>query len=302
MRITVVGAGVSGLVTAVTLQEHGHDVRVVAAASGAATTSDVAGAVWFPYHVGPPDRVAAWASVTRAWLEELARTQRAAGVDILDGYEITPTDERPWWAEAVAITRAPAPVTGAPGSWRFIAPRAEPAIMLPWLTAQLHAPIETRTVARLEDEPGDAVIDCSGLGARALTGDTQIRPLLGQIIIADRGEVDLGVTVTDDRDPDDFFYVIPRRDTLVLGGCALPVAPDQPPPAPDPAITARILAHAAALGLLPGPTRRIRTGLRPFRPTVRLEREGRVIHNYGHGGAGFTLARGCALDVAALLA
>ncbi|WP_343394071.1 FAD-dependent oxidoreductase [Candidatus Amarobacter glycogenicus] len=40
--------------------------------------------------------------------------------------------------------------------------------------------------------------------------------------------------------------------------------------------------------------------MRPYRTTVRLERDGRIIHNYGHGGAGFTLARGCAEEVAAL--
>jgi D-amino-acid oxidase len=42
-------------------------------------------------------------------------------------------------------------------------------------------------------------------------------------------------------------------------------------------------------------------GLRPVRPTVRLEAEGHVVHCYGHGGAGVTLAWGCGLEVAALL-
>jgi D-amino-acid oxidase len=45
-------------------------------------------------------------------------------------------------------------------------------------------------------------------------------------------------------------------------------------------------------------------GLRPARPTVRLEAErignGTVIHNYGHGGAGFTLSWGCAGEVRTL--
>jgi len=50
-----------------------------------------------------------------------------------------------------------------------------------------------------------------------------------------------------------------------------------------------------------------RVGLRPFRQSgVRLGTErlqdGRVvIHNYGHGGAGFTLSWGCARRVAELV-
>ena len=67
MDVTVVGAGVIGLVTALTLEERGHTVRVVAAAYGETTTSAVAGAVWFPYRAGPPAKVAAWAARTRAW-------------------------------------------------------------------------------------------------------------------------------------------------------------------------------------------------------------------------------------------
>ncbi len=49
-------------------------------------------------------------------------------------------------------------------------------------------------------------------------------------------------------------------------------------------------------------------GLRPGRPTIRLEcekmkvcgKEIPVVHNYGHGGSGLTLHRGCASDAAAL--
>lgn len=47
-------------------------------------------------------------------------------------------------------------------------------------------------------------------------------------------------------------------------------------------------------------------GLRPGRPQVRLEPEvlpnGKVIiHNYGHGGCGVTVAWGCAEDVVELV-
>ena len=299
VQVTVVGAGVIGLVTALTLEEHGHDVRVVAAATGPTTTSAIAGAVWFPYQVGPPDKVPQWAARTAAWLIELA-ADRDAGIDILTGYEIVDDPALPWWAAATVVERAPAPVAGRPLAWRFTAPRAEPAHFLPWLAARLRRPIEHRVVVELAAEPGDLVIDCTGLAARELAADPAIVPLFGQIVIAEPGGVDLAVTVTDDRVPDEIFYCIPRRHELVLGGCSRPWPPGAPP-AIDPALTARILRQAAALGLPIGKVVTVRTGLRPFRPAVRLEREGRIIHNYGHGGAGFTLCRGCAEAVRDLI-
>jgi len=80
----------------------------------------------------------------------------------------------------------------------------------------------------------------------------------------------------------------------------LPWPPGAPAPI-DADITARILQQARTLGLPIGRVRTERTGLRPYRLEVRLEREGRIIHNYGHGGAGFTLCRGCAVEVASLV-
>lgn len=304
MQITVVGAGVIGLTTALTLEERGHDVRVVAAATDEATTSAVAGACWFPYRAGPPERVAAWAAETRAWLEALA-ADPSAGVDPIVGYEITDeqgaSPPRPWWAANVAVDRAPAPVTGGPLAWRYQSARIEPARFLAWLTGRLRATVERRPVNDLDAEPGDLVVNCAGLAARELVADPALVPLFGQVVLTDVGAVDRTFTVTDERDPDALFYMIPRRDELVLGGCSLPWPPGTPP-AIDPAITERILAQAASLGLAVGPVRRIRAGLRPFRGEVRLERAGRVIHNYGHGGAGYTLCRGCAESVAALVA
>jgi len=300
MDVTVVGAGVIGLSTALALEERGHAVRLVAAATNETTTSAIAGAVWFPYRAGPPHKVAVWAARTREWLEELARTTPASGVDLLTGYEITPDDTTPWWAAATPIARVPAPVTGAPPAWQFRAPRAQPSLFLPYLTARLRATIERRTVTDLAAEPGDVVVNCTGLGARELANDPAMQPLFGQVLVAERGGVDLATTITDARDPEHIFYVIPRRDELVLGGCSIPIEPGVEPVL-DPAISARIVRQAGALGLAIGAVRVERVGLRPYRPEVRLERDGRVIHNYGHGGSGFTLCRGCAEDVVALV-
>lgn len=321
MDVTVVGAGVIGLTTALTLEERGHDVQVVAAATGASTTSSVAGAVWFPYRAGPPGKVAIWAATTRRWLLQLSDRDPSAGIDVLTGYEITtentPDPPRPWWAalptmegdglavDAVDdVVRVPSPVTGAPDGWRFTAPRAQPSLFLPWLESKLRRPVERRTVSDVSGERGDAVVNCTGLGARELVGDDLLFPLLGQIAIAETGGTNLGVTITDHRDPDTIFYVIPRRDELVLGGCSLPYPPGAPLPERDPAITDRVLAQAAQLGIEIGAVKTHRLGFRPYRAEVRLERDAkmpRVIHNYGHGGAGFTLCRGCAEEVADLV-
>jgi D-amino-acid oxidase len=307
VQVTVVGAGVVGLVTALALEEQGHEVRIVAAAAAPSVVSSVAGAVWFPYRAGPPARVAAWGARTRVWLESLA-TDPAAGVDLVTDYEITgdlgPTPPPPWWAAGLPVAHVPAPVTGAPLAWRFRAPRVEPALFLPWLAARLRAPLERRAIRDLAAEPGDAVVNCTGIGARELAADDRVVPLLGQVVITGCGDVDRTLALTDERDPDAIFYLIPRRDELVLGGCTVPWPPGAPPSA-DPARTDRIVAQARSLGLAVGPILDVRVGLRPYRTEVRLERDPaapRVIHNYGHGGAGFTLCRGCAEEVAALLA
>jgi D-amino-acid oxidase len=303
VKITVVGAGVTGLTTAVTLEEHGHDVRLVAVATDEATTSAVAGACWFPYRAGPPERVAAWAAETRTWLAALA-SDPTAGIVPITGYEVTaddgPAPPRPWWATHIDVDRAPAPVIGAPLAWRYQSLGIEPARFLAWLTARLRGPIERRPVTDLAAEAGDLVINCTGLASRELAGDDAVAPLFGQVVITEVGGVDRTVTITDERSPDRLFYVIPRRDELVLGGCSLAWQPGTPPTI-DPAITDRILGQARSLGLLIGSVRRVRAGLRPYRPEIRLERTGRIIHNYGHGGAGYTLCRGCADAVVRLV-
>ena len=300
MDVTVVGAGVIGLSTALALEEHGHTVRIVAAAVREHITSWVAGAVWFPYRCGPAHRVTSWSARTRIWLEDLARTEPDAGVDVLTGYEITPDDSPPWWKDACEIKWVPAPVRGQPGCWTFVAPRCEPALFLPWLERQLTATIERRTVTDLDAEAGDIVINCTGLGARQLCGDRALVGVQGQILVTAPHHVDLTASITDDRNGEEIFYVIPRRDEVVVGGIARTWPDDQLPPIDD-AISDRVKRQAAQLGIGIGDVRRIHTGLRPFRPEVRLERVGRIIHNYGHGGAGFTMCRGCAEDVVALL-
>lgn len=307
MDVTVVGAGVSGLTTAVALQEAGHDVRVIARDKGDATTSAAAGAVWYPFRADPPDRVNRWAARTREYLADLARSTPEAGVDVLTFYELADDDSPPWWAESAGDLRwagrdepAPFPLPSL-GAWVFQAPRVVPALHLAWLEAQLRVPVGMVTVSALGDAPGDIVINCTGLGARQLCSDAELVAVFGQTVVVERARLDPTLVVSDERNPDQIFYAIPRRGEVLLGGCAVDCPDDR---SLDPSSTLReaILDRARQRGLEPGPVLGERCGLRPYRSSVRVEREGRIIHNYGHGGAGYTLARGCAEEVVALAA
>lgn len=301
MDVTVVGAGVIGLTTAVELQHAGHTVQVVAAAKGEATTSAVAGALWFPFRADPPMRVNGWALRSRQRLEALAVAVPEAGVDVLTVYEAAHGTEAPWWAQsAPALSWAAESPLGCP-AWRFRAPRVEPRLFLGWLEGQLHRPIRLQKVTSLQAVEGEVVVHCTGLGARALAGDGALQALYGQVLLVAPGELDTQLSLGDERDEAAMLYCIPRRREVVLGGCALP-CPDDQSLTPQPALREAMLARARAAGLRHGPVLGEAAGLRPYRPTVRLELEGRVLHNYGHGGAGYTLAYGCAEEVVALLA
>jgi D-amino-acid oxidase len=295
VRAVVVGAGVVGLTTAVRLREAGVDAHVVARDEPLHTTSAVAAALWYPYRALPAERVTAWSAQTYAALSGLAGVA-GSGVRMLAGTELlAPGAPDPWWREAVPVlerTRA---------GLRFVAPAVDMSIHLPWLTGRLRAlggTVERRDVSSLDELEADAVVNCAGLGARELARDASLTAVRGQIVRVAAPEV--REWLLDQSDPQRLVYVVPRINDVVLGGTADEGAEDR---APDPATTDAIRARCAALlpALRDAPTRSVAVGLRPARPAVRLEAEGRVVHCYGHGGAGVTLAWGCAGEVAALL-
>lgn len=323
-EIVVVGAGVIGLTTALTLRERGHAVRVIGASTGAAITSSVAGAIWFPFWAEPRDKVSRWATVARRWLVGLARNDASAGVDVLGMLELDDQSRTPWWGEeiedlelveAASVGDAARHWNGAPFGWRFTAPRVDPRFHMEWLASKLERPIEVRAVASLgacfeggaSGSAADVVVNCTGLGARALCGDRTIRPLFGQVVVASPEGFDLGRAMADERDPKSVFYVIPRRDEVIIGGCTAEWEHDVADgmlPRPDPALTEVMLARAARYGVVPREVLRVVAGLRPYRDAVRVERDAadaRIIHNYGHGGSGYTIARGCAEEVAGMV-
>ena len=162
--------------------------------------------------------------------------------------------------------------------------------------------IENVCFEKLEDvDPKfDLVINCAGIGARELAHDADLESHRGQVAIVPRIK-DLPYAVVCDDAP--LMYAIPRTNDCVFGGTNdlnddLGV---------DSETTARIVAECSRALKIEKPNLLAeRVGLRPFRKSgVRIERarlnDGRtVVHDYGHGGAGFTLSWGCAAEVIAL--
>jgi D-amino-acid oxidase len=297
--VTVVGSGVIGLTSALRLQEAGFRVRVLAAEPPERTTSAVAAAVWYPYHAFPPERVLAWAARSREVYVQLA-LEAGSGVSIAAGIDVVRGDGEAWQEAAGGRRCRPEELPpGCPDGWVITVPLVETPIFLPYLLERLRArgaAIESRRVASLAEIDG-LVVNCAGLGARELAGDASLVPVRGQVVrVRNPG---LERFVVDEHNPDGLTYVVPRSADCVLGGTAEEGDWELEPRAEtSEAIVQRCVALEPRLEGAEVLSEAV--GLRPGRPEVRLEREGDVIHNYGHGGAGVTLSWGCADDVVAL--
>lgn len=302
MRATIVGAGVSGLTTAVVFLQAGWNVQVVAREMHSSTVSAVAAAVWTIVDAEPKIATRAWALTSRGRFAAAAETV-GSGVVPLRQRELARVDAAPTWWESQPfvrrLDRAELPPGYAAGL-EIDGFMIEPSIYLPWLTDRLHelgGEITVADIDRIESLDGDVVVNCSGLGAAVLAADESVYPIRGQVVAVANPGVRTGTS--DESDPDRIAYVYPRSREVILGGLRQPRSSAS---SPDDAVTARILADCARLEpRIEGVDElAVRVGLRPGRPSVRVEAEttgGRtIVHNYGHGGAGYILSWGCALE------
>ncbi len=297
--VIVVGAGVIGLTTAVMLAERDADVRVWSREEAAPTASEVSGGLCWPYRIEPQERAVEWAVRSFrnfAWLaEQPART----GVRLVRG---TLEDDA---GDSV------------PDAWHSLignpprTPLVDMQTYLRYLRGRLAAAggrVEQRGITSLDEAAAEApvVVNCTGLGARELAGDTGMQPVRGQIVVVENPGIDewFLASRTDSGDPQT-TYLLPQPYGLLLGGTADEDAEDL---TPDPAVTEAIVRRCSRFRPEVADARIIeeRVGLRPYRPRVRLERQelpggATCVHNYGHGGAGVTVSWGCALDVLRLL-
>ncbi|XP_076376289.1 D-aspartate oxidase isoform X2 [Megalopta genalis] len=268
-----------------------------------------------------------WTGITRRWFDDFWRSGQApeVGIALLPAYRVT-SDPRGYpdssWTRLVyGADKLPSTElerlneqhgTSYKHGWSFLTYIGEPTRLLPWLMkkfAKAGGVFRKRKVEKLheliDDNGYDVVINCSGLGARHLAADNTVTPIRGQVARATASGT-LHMFLVDD---DDSYYIIPNYEVMVLGGTHQEGDYDCTPRQED---AQRIYKWCKrALPAFEGiELQKEWVGLRPGRPSVRLESEvlvsprGKkyeVIHNYGHGGSGVTISWGCAMEVVEIL-
>ena len=311
MDVLVIGAGVSGLTTAICLAEAGLSVTIRTAALPGQTTSVAAGAVWGLTRVGPPDRIIEWGRAGLKALSNLA-TEPGTGVRMAAGQEISraPLETHDWTGLVTGLRSCETSELpdGFAEGWHYTAPLATMPVYLGYLQARFERAggmLEVSPVTSLAGlaDTAPMIVNCTGAAAHDLVPDPAVVPVRGQVVIAANPGIEEFLI---DRDPEPpwIVYMFPHGDTILLGGTNDEGNWDQDPKTE---VAERIMAQCSAIE----PRLRgveilgHRVGLRPCRPEVRLESEplggGVLWHNYGHGGAGISLSWGCAAEITAAI-
>lgn len=235
-HIAVIGCGAVGLATARLLQQRGLTVTIYARDLPLNTTSNIAGARWYPFDVFDSN-VATPEFLTKLWA--VSRASYAAFRQMLGpeyGVFLHPTyacRSEPFARESLLRVGSPIadllhglrdlsadenPFPRYPIVRTFESMMIEPGTYLPAITRDYQragGSIVQRhfaTAAELATLTERTVVNCTGLGAATLFGDTEMYPIRGQLtILKPQPEVDYLALPPD-------LYMFPRKDGIVLGG------------------------------------------------------------------------------------
>jgi glycine/D-amino acid oxidase-like deaminating enzyme len=231
----VVGGGVMGLSVARLLQLRGARVTIHARSLPPDTTSNVAGAQWWPFSVFDPGRRTE--EFGRQFVEAARLSfdyfQRLVGprwgVRWLPNYYLSRTPHGSGWLSGPGSALHEMQIgfrDFGPGEHvfpanhvrRFFTMMIEPSTYLGTLLAEVQGAGAEIRVHEVPDReamlalPQDVIFNCTGLGAAALTGDTAMVPVKGQLsILMPQPGIDYNLIHGD-------YYMFPRADGIVLGG------------------------------------------------------------------------------------
>lgn len=219
-KVAVIGAGAVGLATARLLQRAGAAVTIYAKDQPPHTTSNVAAAQWNPFLVSAKgDRFERAARISHRAFQDLVSDHY--GVRWRTNYAIGGSVRgdalRDLFPEVRALEAGTHPFP-LPEVGQFVTMMIETPIYLAAVMRDVHL-AGGRIVAREFKDmtevlalPERAIVNCTGLGARALVGDVDLVPVKGQLtVLLPQPEIEY-VTLYGS------LYMMPRRDGILLGG------------------------------------------------------------------------------------
>ncbi|CAH0725091.1 unnamed protein product, partial [Brenthis ino] len=317
VKVAVLGAGVNGLSCAVKIKEKYPYIDVVLISNDFTpnTISDGCGGLWYPYICGdtPQELLCKWGGETykfmhKLWLEgghditfmplyELYRRKVDLPIEdwasVVFGYRIFGEKQLEYFSDIYSKKY----ICGR-GFITFIAYSPTILSLLHKRFKNAGGVIIRSTIGSLNDtklDDYDIIINCLGLGARDVVPDKKVFPVRGQISRISAPWINEILF-------DDYHgnYILPNVHNCVLGGTHQENDYNLEIDDKDTDIVIN-----GCKDIMPGIKNAIIithwVGLRPGRDEVRLEpeeKDGKLyIHNYGHGGSGFTLFWGCASNV-----
>ena len=321
LKVCVVGGGVIGLSTAVNIVDNISNVEVdiIAEKFSPNTTSDISGGWWEPHDIKDlitDKETHQLAEITFHHIRLLSVSELASeiGAFRLSAYSLSRHKrEAPVYKDMFHEHRemTKAELASFPGfrhGFTFTSLVLECNKYLPWLTKRFcdrgGGVIQRRvnTIGELA-ETYDIAVNCTGLGASDLVNDLEVTPARGQMVRVQAPWIKHCIN-----DPENFAYILPRSDHILLGGSYEKGSYET---TPSLELRETILTRCRAMvpSLKYAKFERDLVGLRPCRPNIRLEAEQmfvgeknlQVIHNYGHSGSGVTLHWGCALKATSLV-
>jgi D-amino-acid oxidase len=241
-RAAVIGCGVVGLTSARQLQRRGFAVTIYAASVPPDTTSNMSLAGFTPTSglVAFDRRTPEWEAQFRQAVEIAYRQLQLLagpkyGISWINNYAMTDTEPMGGGTNTLLpdSVRTGQVVLGPgqhPFPFRYAIERPEmriePSIYLDALVSDVIASGGRIVIRKFEtprdlltlDEP--VIVNCTGLGAKALIGDPELVPLKGQLIVLiPQDDVDYSTNGgVRDSPPGVFVHMMPRRDGIVLGG------------------------------------------------------------------------------------
>jgi glycine/D-amino acid oxidase-like deaminating enzyme len=230
-RYAVIGCGAVGLATARLLQQKGFEVTIYARDLPPHTTSNIAGAQWSPFSVADPDQrtpefdgqLARAARLSHRYFQDLIGEHY--GVRWIENYVLrrspsgpNPDPLRDLYPASRSLSKKDHPF---PYDYVdcFVTMLIEPPIYLNAVLRDFLAFGGRVSVREFNDReailtlPENVVLNCTGIGAKALFGDEELVPIKGQLVVLlPQPEVDY-ITLLQDG-----LYMFPRRDGILLGG------------------------------------------------------------------------------------